>query len=203
MSKNVFISYCWHEPSNGIVCNWLCESLKSHSIDYVLDKNDCVYGDSIDEFERSIGSADKVIVVASRDYIQSEACMYEASMIISRGNLKKRIIPINVDDFGRECDDYLNISIFWVNEYKKKKELYDKMPEQMKGYVKTELEKTELIINNFEKFWKFFHDINTLSFIGVSKNCFKVLIDMINEGELHINNNDTNKITGVDMQLPT
>ena len=56
-----------------------------------------------------------------RDYIQSEACMYEVSMIISRGNLKKRIIPINVDDFGRECDDYLNISIFWDNEYKKKK----------------------------------------------------------------------------------
>ena len=72
----------------------------------------------------------------------------------------------------------------------------------MKGYVKTELEKTELIINNFEKFWNFFHDINTLNFTGVSKNCFKVLIDMINEGELHINNNDTNEITGVDMQFP-
>ena len=65
MNKTVFISYSWAEPSGGIVNDWLKPSLKDADISVSVDKDNCQYQDSIEEYEQEIGNANMIIAVVS------------------------------------------------------------------------------------------------------------------------------------------
>lgn len=181
--KIVHISYCWKEPSNGIVCNWLLPSLTVAGIDCVLDKEDCGYNEDIVNFEEEIGRGAQVVMVIGKEYLSSFGCMYEAASIVKNGNLHDRLRIVCLDDFNRHDDIYYQQVVdYWINKMRSKKDLADKMSPPANQVLMEEFNRLVLIIENIGKLWQVIRNQNTLTFSNISKDSFKLLGQYINGG---------------------
>lgn len=174
MNKTVFISYSWQEPSAGIVNNWLKPSLKNAGIVVSVDKDNCQYQDSIDQYEREIGNADKIIAVVSRPYLESINCMYEMALIFEKGGeLSNRLFFVGIE----KVQTVEQIIIFW------KKALVDVQNDMVGQTILQPYEKkkqrVELILNHLGDFLNYWDDINRMDFSKVSENNFQGVINRI------------------------
>ena len=183
MNKTVFISYSWAEPSGGIVNNWLKPSLKNAGIDVSVDKDDCHYQDSIEQYEQEIGNADKIIAVVSRPYLESINCMYEMALIFEKGGeLNNRLYFVGIEKV-QSIEDIIN---FW------NKALVDVQNDMIGKAILQPYEKkkrkVDLILKHLGDFLDYWEDINRMDFSKVSEENFKVLtnivIDRTNEAEM-------------------
>lgn len=95
--KEVFVSYAWTEESIGIV-DKLQEALTARDIVLVRDKNDVRYKDSIRDFMKRIGRGKCIVVVLSKNYLESKNCMFEMTEIAGRGDVRDRVFPIVLGD---------------------------------------------------------------------------------------------------------
>lgn len=179
----IYISYRQKQPAKSIVRNWLCPSLKQADIDYCIDEEDCGYGHNIEQFEREIGDADSVLVMLSEQYFYSINCMYELALVVK--NRRHRIPPVlvSLDDFSRTNDQYSAICSHWENRL-------EQIRQNMRGnrnrdmpFV-SDLEKVQLILENFGEAWNLICNINTLTFDQISENYFRKLIAYIKEDVL-------------------
>lgn len=175
MNKTVFISYSWQEPSAGIVNNWLKPSLKNAGIGVSVDKDNCQYQDSIEQYEKEIGDADMIISLVCRPYLESVNCMYEiASFFAKGGEMANRLFFIGLGDVqsNEEITDFWNNKLIVAQERLKGKstgrQLYEK-----------ELKKIEQICEHLGDFLVYWNDINRLDFSKVSENNFQVVVDRI------------------------
>ncbi|HYC91360.1 MAG TPA: COR domain-containing protein [Thermoanaerobaculia bacterium] len=95
--REVFVSYAWGGESERIV-DRLEQAFRAQGIAVVRDKNEMRYKDSIQEFMRRIGRGTCIVVVISRDYLQSKSCMFELTQIAERGDIRDRVFPIVLQD---------------------------------------------------------------------------------------------------------
>lgn len=181
MNNKVHISYKWTEPGKGIVRNWLFSSLKNSNLLGVLDIHNCCFMDSIMRFEQEIGQAELVIIVICQEYIKSQACLYEATSIVTNPNYRKRVVLINLDETRLSDKDYSQI----VNNYQVKlaKAESDKnaMLPPANKYYDSSIEQYKTILNGIADFADLLRDSNSLNFTDLSKEDFKILIDKIQE----------------------
>ncbi len=56
------------------------------------------YRDSIREFMERIGRGKAIVVVLSKGYLESKNCMFELMQIAGRGDIRKRVLPILLED---------------------------------------------------------------------------------------------------------
>ncbi len=177
MSKTVFISYNWQGPTSGIVNNWLYPSLKEMSeISVSVDRKDCKYHDSIEEFEKQIGNAQLVVAVINEAYLHSLHCMYEATSVIKNGDIPDRLYLVLLVDNLPSCDV---ITAEWQRKEEELqasllsmqygREPYEKMHRQIK-----------MVLENIGTLWVYMEDRNRLCFSDVSRNNFQVLKDRLN-----------------------
>jgi internalin A len=95
--KEVFVSYAWTDESIAIV-DKLQETLKERDIILRRDKNDIRYKDSIRDFMQRIGRGKCIVVILSKEYLESKSCMFELTEIAERGEIRDRVFPIVLDD---------------------------------------------------------------------------------------------------------
>ncbi|MGC9972542.1 MAG: COR domain-containing protein [Bryobacteraceae bacterium] len=93
----VFVSYAWTEPSKAIV-DQIEKLCKDRSITLHRDKSKMRYRDSIREFMQRIGRGKCIVVVVSKDYLESADCMFELTEIDARGNIRDRVFPVVLED---------------------------------------------------------------------------------------------------------
>jgi internalin A len=110
--REVFISYAWGDDTPaGLerqrVVDGLVEALKQRpeGIKVHRDRDVMRPGDLISAFMDRLAAADRIIVVISAKYLQSEYCMYELFKIYqncrkSADDFHQRIIPIILPDAG-------------------------------------------------------------------------------------------------------
>lgn len=190
MEHKVCISYCWKEPSNGIVCNWLCKCLERNRISYSIDKDECNYNDSIEHFERKIGDSEEVIIVVGNYYLLSENCMYEASRIVSKGDLKNRIRIVCLDDFSRDHNTFSRLISYWECQRRTLEVKVEGVSSPARKPFENALARINLIIENIGEFWAYITDHNTLGFSSLSKNDFAILTDYINRNRKNVELDD-------------
>lgn len=89
----VFVSYSWAPESNAIV-DQLQQALQQDGIRLIRDRDEVRYKDSIREFMHRIGRGKCVVVVISKEYLESESCMFELLEISRAEALRERICPI-------------------------------------------------------------------------------------------------------------
>lgn len=97
LNSGIYISYAWGGESEKIV-DLLDGELKKRELKLVRDKRDLGYKGSIVEFMKDIGKGNKIIVVISEKYLQSENCMFELTQIYENKDFARRIFPIVLED---------------------------------------------------------------------------------------------------------
>ena len=96
-ASGIYISYAWGGESEKIV-DLLDKELQERGVKIIRDKRDLGYKGSIVEFMKAIGKSNKIIVVISKKYLQSENCMFELTQIYENKDFAKRIFPIVLED---------------------------------------------------------------------------------------------------------
>jgi len=96
-SSGIYISYAWGGDREKIV-DKLEEELKEKGVSIIRDKKALGYKGSIVEFMKDIGKGNKIIVVISKKYLESENCMFELTQIYENKDFAKRIFPIVLED---------------------------------------------------------------------------------------------------------
>ncbi len=96
-NSGIYISYAWGGESEKIV-DLLDTELQERSIKVIRDKRDLGYKGSITEFMKDIGKGNKVIVIISKKYLESENCMFELTQVYENKDFAKRIFPIVLAD---------------------------------------------------------------------------------------------------------
>lgn len=180
--KKVYISYCWKEPSNGITVNWLYPSLKEAGFECVLDKDACKFNDNIIEFEKEIGKGAHVVAVIGKNYLFSIGCMFEIASVMRNGKLHERLRILCLEDFERNNDFYKKLVEFWSNERRRVKNDAEQMGAPTNHVLMEEFKRLELIYKNLSNLWESLRNTNTLSFLTISKDNFKKLIQSLKDG---------------------
>jgi internalin A len=110
--REVFISYAHGDDSPaGLerqrIVDGLVSALRQHpeGITVHIDRDEMRPGDLISDFMDRLSAADRIIVVISAKYLQSEYCMYELFKIYlncrkTAEDFHRRIIPIILPDAG-------------------------------------------------------------------------------------------------------
>lgn len=125
-TKEVFVSYAWTDESIAIV-DALQAACEEREIVLVRDKNEMRYKDSIRDFMRRIGRGTCIVVVLSKNYLESKNCMFELTEIASRGDIRDRVFPIILDD-ARIYDAIDRVR--YIKHWEQKKQELD---EEIKG----------------------------------------------------------------------
>lgn len=89
--KKVFISYSWAD--NNCV-DKIDNDFSKIGINLTRDQRDIKYRKSIKEYMKTIRSSEYVLMVISKDYLESINCMYEVLEFIKDSDYKERILPL-------------------------------------------------------------------------------------------------------------
>lgn len=95
-AREVFLSYSWRADVE--VVDRLAESLRARGFAVVRDKDEIRYKDSIRAFMTRLGRGAHVVLVLSRAYFESRACMFELSQLASAPAFRERVFPLLLAD---------------------------------------------------------------------------------------------------------
>lgn len=177
MCKKVYVSYRWQEPIEGITRNWLAPSIDSVGFRCVIDVKDCAYKGRIDRFEEEIGRADRIVIMLSKQFYFSDQCMYEAALITKNDNLETRLFPVNIGDYQHNDSFYNNLLDYWDGEERKVSEYLKTHTYGLEPFLE-KMNRLTLIKDNIGKFWSHISNENFLNFSAVSKDNFKMIMDL-------------------------
>lgn len=118
----IFLSYAWANQTSSDIIE---EDLSKIGISIIRDKNEIQYKDSLERFMNRVRSSDFVIILLSKEYLESRNCLYELFELFKEKDHKKLILPIVINNIKFfNSSDRLNFIQFWEN---KKKELDDNL----------------------------------------------------------------------------
>ena len=69
--KEVLVSYTWRNKASVEIVDQLQDEIENLDIKFIRDKSEMNYKDSIRDFMRRIGRGKCIIVVVSKDYLES------------------------------------------------------------------------------------------------------------------------------------
>lgn len=135
--------------------NAVLAGLKKNNIPYSIDKYDILYKDNIDDYEKEIGVADRVVMFVIPKYFESLDCMYEMTQMFKNGHVKERIFPlVDMEGTSRDGDGLTKIKDFWQNEKIRKSERIKTEPGGS-TFLLMEIQKIDDIINTLDQLWLF------------------------------------------------
>lgn len=173
--NKIHISYKWNDEYKNVI-NAIESGLKENNIIYSMDKYDIMYKESIDDYEREIGAANRVIMVVIPEYFYSLDCMFEMTQMFKNGNIKERIFPlVDMREIPRNGDGLTKIKNFWQNEKIKKSE---RLPLEPGGssFLLAEIQKIDEVIKTIDELWMFICRHSTGDFNEFVKNNAALLI---------------------------
>lgn len=141
---SLFVSYAWGNNQNEqrdreTIVNWLEDHL-TPTVQFLRDKNEITYGDSINSFMTRIGQGKAVIRVVSDKYLKSQYCMTEALRIDKYNDKEKRIFTVVWDD--------IKTSAYYKKYWREKcNEIFTDIDKNLTDIIEREQYKKPHIIN--------------------------------------------------------
>ena len=173
--SKVYISYRHDSKYDGVLDS-IKKGLRSHGINFSIDQNSLQYKDNIEEYEKELGQADRVIMIMTPGYFKSPACMFEMTQIFEYGRVEERVFPIvDMGDIPRNGDGLRQIKEFWQSEKEKKAQELVKESGNLRFRI-TEIEKINNIICRLDDLWQFIVHVNTGSIDELTKDDAAMLI---------------------------
>lgn len=173
--KKVHISYK-HDENYSVAIESIKNGLTKNGIEYSIDEHDIEYRDNIEDYEKEIGQAERVIMFLTPAYLKSLACMFEMAQIFENGNIRERIFPIvDMGAVKRDGDGLSEIKSYWLKEKKRKVREIEKDSGGSNFHIK-EIEKVGKIISCLDDFWGYIVDINTEDLENLTKDDASLLV---------------------------
>ena len=179
--EKVHISYKNNEKYRYVL-DAIEAGLKKNEIEYSIDRNDVMYRDNIDAYEKEIGFSDKVIMIVIPEYLKSLECMFEMTQIFEKGNVEERLFPIvDLEDIFRNSSGLATIKEYWIHE-KNKRIAQLSVNSGKSSFWRTELDKIEDILYRLDEFWGFINRHSTGNFKELIENDAALLMTELNKG---------------------
>lgn len=126
------------------------------------DKNDIDDWKSISEFMKTISKEDFVVLVISKDYLKSVACLYEIIELIKDDKWDEKTMYVILDDAKDIYDgiERLNYIKYWNDYCNKLNSIIKDLPPSATYVQSEELKKAEEIRNNIGEFLSRVADTN-------------------------------------------
>ena len=176
--SKVYISYKHDSTYNGVLDS-IKNGLKNNGIGFSIDQNSLRYKDNIEEYEKEIGQADRVIMIITPSYFESQACMFEMTQIFEYGRVEERVFPIvDMGDIPRNGDGLSQIKSYWQNEKEKKALELTEEPGSSEFRI-AEITKIDNIIRHLDDLWRFIVHVNTETIDELTKDDAAMLINAL------------------------
>lgn len=179
--NKVHISYK-HDDEYETALSAIKAGLNKNDILFSIDDYDIKYGDNIDEYEREIGAADKVIMFIIPKYFESLDCMFEMTQMFKNGEIQSRIYPVvDMKDIPRNGDGLKKVEDYWKQERNKKAKQISTSSGSACVYLTKEITKINDIINTLNDFWEFICRYSTGKFEELIANDAALLMQKLKE----------------------
>lgn len=175
---SIFLSYSWADIG---IADEIDNDFKSIGISFIRDTRDLGYKENMKEFMSRIGTHDFVLLLISKNYLESENCMYEVLELINNKDYRERILPIilpQADIFkplGR-----LNYVQYWQNKVENFNSLTSEISpfvEQI-GIAESKILYTK-ILNSIDNFITAISDLKCIPYLELKSQNYKPIIDLI------------------------
>ena len=168
-----------HDDEHEEALNAVLAGLDKESIPYSIDRYDILYRSSIDEYEKEIGQADRVIMFVIPDYLKSLDCMFEMTEIFKNGYVKERTFPVvDLGEMKKNGDSLKQLKDYWQGEKVRKLEMMKTEPGGSE-FIMQETRKIDTIISTLDKFWLFICRESTGQYDKLIENDAALLVEEI------------------------
>lgn len=167
VNKTFAISY---SHKDFIEADKLDNELSNFGVNLVRDIKVFKYKDNIISYMNTIKNYDYIFVLISKDYLLSEACMYEVCVILNDNynNYQKKILPIFIDnEIFKENSELIYLN-YWNNKYQEYKNFTNNLNNIYE--IKERVDLLYNITNNIIKFIKFIKSTYIEDINDISKN---------------------------------
>lgn len=176
--SKVYISYKHDSKYDGVLDS-IKKGLQNNGIGFSIDQTSLGYKDDIEEYEKEIGQADRVIMIITPGYFKSPACMFEMTQIFKYGRVEERVFPIvDMGDIPRNGDGLSQIKGYWQKEKEKKALEITEEPGNSEFRI-TEIAKIDDIIRRLDDLWRFIVHVNTETIDELTKDDAAMLINAL------------------------
>ena len=170
--SKVYISYK-HDAAYEEAIKAIKAGLTKNRIAFSIDVLDIKYRDNIEEYEKMIGKAERVIMFVTATYLKSIDCMFEMTRIFGNKNVKEP---------QRQCTKnacliagFKQVEGYWQSEK-------DKKLDAMKGtgntdFLQGEIVKINDILKFLNEFWDYLVHVNTGCYEQLTANEAALLME--------------------------
>jgi Tfp pilus assembly protein PilF len=95
MQPQIFLSYSW---KNKAIADKIDNDWQDVGLTLLRDVRDMTFKQNIKDFMKRVHKSDFVLLLISKDYLESKNCMYEALEMFQNEDFKRKILPILTDD---------------------------------------------------------------------------------------------------------
>lgn len=163
IQPEVFISYTWGGDGEALV-DEVQGRMEERGVLVTRDKSEVRYRDSIEQFMRRIGTGKCVIVILSKEYLQSKYCMFELTEIASRPEFASRVYPIVMPDAAIfDPISRLGYIKYWEEKQAALDEAMREVGQEYLQGIREELDLYAKIRSTIAGIMKMLADMNTLT----------------------------------------
>jgi len=163
IQPEVFISYTWGGDGEAMV-DEIQGRMEERGVLVTRDKSEVRYRDSIEQFMRRIGTGKCVIVILSKEYLQSKYCMFELTEIASRPEFASRVYPIVMPDAAIfDPISRLGYIKYWEEKQAALDEAMREVGQEYLQGIREELDLYAKIRSTIAGIMKMLADMNTLT----------------------------------------
>lgn len=154
----IFLSYCW---ANDLIADMIEQHFKYlGDINIHRDKISIGSWRSIKEYMHSISKMDFVILLISKEYLESSNCMYEILEVMRDRNYKERIFPAVIDTSIYSPRGRVHYVKYWQQEFAELKEAMEGIETTNLGNLPEDLKRAQDIASNIATFLDTVADMN-------------------------------------------
>ena len=163
IQPEVFISYKWGGDGEALV-DEIQGRMEERGVLVTRDKSEVRYRDSIEQFMRRIGTGKCVIVILSKEYLQSKHCMFELTEIASRPEFASRVYPIVMPNAAIfDPISRLGYVKYWEDQRAALDQAMREVGQEYLQGIREDLDLYEKIRNTIAGITKMLADMNTLT----------------------------------------
>jgi tetratricopeptide (TPR) repeat protein len=153
MQPQIFLSYSWR---NKDIADAIDNDWQAVGITMIRDVRDMEYKGNLKDFMKRVHESDFVLLLISKDYLESKNCMYEALEMFDDPDFTRKILPILTDD-ARISDPFARIK--YLEYWEDKKRVLDEGYRGMKSATRATSIANELDhYDKIRKTWDSFAD---------------------------------------------
>ena len=174
----VFVSYSWATEQDTGIVDELEQLCPPRGIQLIRDNKTLTHGDSIKQFMNVLSNGEKIVIIISNRYFESENCMYELLYIFKKGDVENRTQVLIADDCKLyEAEFQANLIKHWHKKWTETQEQIKVLPQGTATNLQNRANHYRDYSQNIEDFITFLSDRMTTDLATLKSHNYAELLD--------------------------